>query len=143
MKEKEKDMDKLNSKWDEGSNLGIVNPDIERRINKLNSDWDELCDLVESKNNKANNAKENMENYDEALQSVDVWITEKADVLKQYADLPMDREKLDRLLGEHEMTVRDIDDRKPSIEEILEKGGLIVEAIKHPGKNYCLKSGFF
>ena len=64
MKEKEKDMDKLNSKWDEGSNLGIVNPDIERRINKLNSDWDELCDLVESKNNMANNAKENMENYD-------------------------------------------------------------------------------
>ena len=39
----------------------------------------------------------------------------------------------DRMLGEHEMTIRDIEDRKPNIEAILQKGGLIVEAIKHPG----------
>ena len=43
MKKKEKDMDKLNSRWEEVVNLGVENPDIERRISKLNSDWDELC----------------------------------------------------------------------------------------------------
>ena len=64
MKEKEGDMDKLNSKWEEGQNLGIDNPDIERRINKLNSDWDELCDLTELKSNQANNALNNMETYE-------------------------------------------------------------------------------
>ena len=69
-----------------------------------------------------------------ALESVDIWIAEKQDVLKEYADIPMDREKLDRMLGDHEVTVRDIEDRKPNIESILEKGGLIVEALKHPGE---------
>ena len=68
-----------------------------------------------------------------ALESVDIWIAEKQDVLKEFAEIPMDREKLDRMLGEHEMTIRDIEDRKPNIEAILEKGGLIVEALKHPG----------
>ena len=55
-------------------------------------------------------------------------------MLKEFAEIPMDREKLDRLLGEHEVTIRDIEDKKPNIEAILEKGGLIVEALKHPGK---------
>ena len=64
MKEKEKDMDCLNSKWEEGVSLGIENPDIERRITKLNSDWDELCDLTEAKSNTANTALQNMEDYD-------------------------------------------------------------------------------
>ena len=44
----------------------------------------------------------------------------------------MDRNKLDKLLGEHTVTNRDINDMKPNIEAILEKGGLLVEAIKHP-----------
>lgn len=64
MKEKEKDMDKLNSKWEEGVSLGIDNPEIERRINKLNTDWDELCDLTEAKSNTANTALRSMEDYD-------------------------------------------------------------------------------
>ena len=67
MKEKEKDMDRLNSKWEEGVSLGIENPDIERRIAKLNSDWDELCDLTEAKSNTANTALQNMEDYDVSL----------------------------------------------------------------------------
>ena len=56
-------------------------------------------------------------------------------MLKQFAEIPMDREKLDRMLGEHEVTCRDIEDKKPNAEAILEKGALIVEAIKHPGKS--------
>ena len=64
MKEKEKDMDSLNSKWEEGVSLGLENPDIERRIAKLNCDWDELCDLTENKSNTANTALQNMEDYD-------------------------------------------------------------------------------
>ena len=73
-----------------------------------------------------------------ALESVDIWITEKKDVLKEFAEIPMDREKLDMMLGGHEVTIRDIEDKKLSIEAILEKGGLIVEALKHPGKSTVL-----
>ena len=48
-------------------------------------------------------------------------------------EIPLDKDQLDRLLGHHEMTIRDIEERRPSVEAILDKGALIVEAIKHPG----------
>ena len=53
--------------------------------------------------------------------------------MKAFVDLPMDKDKLDRLLGEHEVTVRDIDDKKPEVEDVIAKGNLIVDATKHPG----------
>ena len=46
----------------------------------------------------------------------------------------MDKEQLDSLLGHHEIIVRDIEEHSPNVEAILEKGALIVEAIKHPGE---------
>ena len=40
----------------------------------------------------------------EAVDSVLVWVDEKQVVLKDYATIPLDREKLDRMLGEHVST---------------------------------------
>ena len=72
-------------------------------------------------------------NLQDAIDKINVWIDEKNDVMKAFVDLPMDKDKLDRLLGEHEVTVRDIDDKKPEVEDVIAKGNLIVDATKHPG----------